>query len=122
MMNRINAIGNQPQMTFNAKPGNRKQIHEFIDKTSDLAMDFLNKDRPIEEKREIAMRKSLAALKIKCTYIGEIVKKGKATIEHVLDAYKNKTQKTNKQFIEKAVKDGVMDADHAGSLLTKTKH
>lgn len=32
MMNRIDAIGNQPQMAFKAKAGDRKAIHEFIDK------------------------------------------------------------------------------------------
>ena len=62
MMNRINAIGNQPQMTFKAKPGNRKQIHEFIDKSSDLAKELANKDRSFDEKKEKLFLKFLLHL------------------------------------------------------------
>ena len=87
MMNRIDAIGNQLQMTFKAKPGNRKAIHEFIDRSNDLAMEVLNKDRPIAEKREALLRDTLVKLKNKCTYIGKIVERGNAAIEHMKDKF-----------------------------------
>lgn len=104
MMNRIDVIKNQPQMAFKAKPGNRKQIHEFIDKSSDLAMDFLNKERPVAEKREKLIRDTLLKLKIKFPFIGKKVKPEETTknnrlIEMVDEAhrmaYLEKLKRTN---------------------------
>lgn len=120
MMNKINAIGNQPQITFQAKKGNRKQIHEFIDKANDMAMDLLNKDRPLEEKREILIRDTLLKLKIKCPFIGKKVKPEEAAIEHINPSsakyYETEFLKYQ-QYIDKAVADGMIDAEHAGVLL-----
>jgi len=51
MMNRIDAIGNQLQMAFQAKKPNRKALHEFIDRSHDFTIDFSNKGRPVRENR-----------------------------------------------------------------------
>ena len=139
MINSINAINNQSQMTFKAKPGDRKAIHEFIDKTNDLAMEIINKDRPIAEKREKAIRKSLELLTVKHmlnielnylkiqTFVGlgkllgkcdKVVDKIPFVKEARINA-RNKKLAKYEEYVHKAVKDGVMDADHAGELLTK---
>ena len=69
MMNGVGLnVNSSSQIMFQAKPGNRKAIHEFIDKTNDFAKEILNKDRPLEEKREIAFRESLKYLKMECPY------------------------------------------------------
>jgi len=108
------------QMAFKAKKPNRKAIHEFIDKTNDLAFEILNKDRPAAEKRKITIRKSLSALRMKCPYAGVIVKRSEAVVEHIKSALGlGKSKEQYRQYIEKAVRDGVMDSDHAGTLLIK---
>lgn len=168
-----------PQITFTAKKPNRKAIHEFIDKSNILAMDFLNKDRPVAEKREIAIRRILSSLKIKDLFVGKKIKSKEATIEHIKGGKKTteeivdylgfempkkvmleRLKKENPEAyrvqmmneaehkmmlmsnwdilktvlkgilkkqpngeyekeIEKAVNNGMMDADQAGALLTK---
>ena len=178
MINAVN-VNNNPHITFKAKSGNRKQIHEFIDKTSDLARDILNKDRPVAEKREGAIRRILSGLKIKDLFVGKKIKSEEATIEHIKERKKTteeivdylgfempkkvmleRLKKENPEAyrvqmmneaehkimlmsnwdilktvlkgilkkqpngeyekeIEKAVVDGMVDADHAGALLTK---
>ena len=135
MMNRVDAVGNQLQTNFKAKPGNRKQIHEFIDKTNDFARDILNKDRPIAEKMEIAKRESASILaqKVKNSYIGKLIftqdsyidkliNRTKATIEHIKTRFrsvkqKNKEYEEYKKTITQAVEDGMLDADKAKTLL-----
>ena len=135
MKNCLEAINTNPQMTFKAKPGNRKQIHEFIDKTNDLAMDMLNRERPIAEKKEIAKRESasLLAQKVKNSYIGKLIftqdsyidkliNRTKAIVEHIKTQFRSTKQK-NKEYeeyektIKQAVEDGVLDADRAGTML-----
>jgi len=87
-MNNIQGINAAtPQMTFKAKPGNRKAIHEFIDKTNDFAKEILNKDRPLEEKKEMAFRESIKYLKMECPYFAKLIEKGKANIEHVKNLF-----------------------------------
>ncbi len=86
-MNSVNGVeGSNSQLAFQAKWKNnatKKQAYKTIDKINQAAVDFMNKDRPIEEQREIAMRRSLSNLKIKCPYTGVILEKGKAIIEHI---------------------------------------
>ena len=168
-----------PQITFTAKKPNRKTIHEFIDKSNDMAMEILNKDRPVAEKREIAIRRILSSLKIKDLFVGKKIKSKEATIEHIKGGKKTteeivdylgfempkkvmleRLKKENPEAyrvqmmneaehkmmlmsnwdilktvlkgilkkqpngeyekeIEKAVNNGMMDADQAGALLTK---
>ena len=52
-MNSVEAnVNNQNNLTaFKAKAGNRKAIHEFIDKNYDLTMEFINRNRPAAENR-----------------------------------------------------------------------
>ena len=76
-------VNNNPQITFRAKTGNRKQIHEFIDKSNDFAMEILNKDRPIAEKREVAMRRFLSKFKIKDLFVGKKFKPEEITAETI---------------------------------------
>ena len=166
-------VNNSSQLAFRAKAGDRRMIHEFIDKSNDLTMELLNKDRPIAEKREIAIRKILSNLKIKSLFAGKKIKFEKATNDHInndveadnnvsRDIYLEGFRDTNpmlykeilqkdakykiaqmsnieliKEFlkgllkkqskneyekcIEKAVNDGVIDAEHAGKLLLNHK-
>ena len=180
MMNGVSSVGttNQNyQLAFRAKAGDRKMVHEFIDKSNDLAMDFINKDRSLAEKREVAMRRILSSLRIKDLFVGkkvkpeeatiEHMKKGKRTTEEIVDSlgfeipkkvmlerlkkenpeaykvmlmneaehkvmlmsnwdilktifkeiFKKPSKDEYEKNIEKAVKDGVIDADHAATLL-----
>ena len=176
MMNNVTGINvSTPQMTFKAKAGDRKTVHEFIDKSHDMAMDYLNKDRPINEKREKLIRDTLLKLKIKCPFVGKKIKHEEAAIEHpnkLLEtvesfnrqAYYEDLRRSPQEFkevmmrdaehqvasmtnfeiiktilkgflkkqpeaeyvqkIEKAVQDGMIDADQAGAMLvnpTKSK-
>lgn len=63
MMNSVNGVeGSNSQLAFQAKWKNnatKKQAYKTIDKINQVAVDFMNKDRPIEEQREIAMRRTL---------------------------------------------------------------
>jgi len=79
----VSATNQNPQLAFRAKAGDRKMIHEFIDKSNDLAMDFINKDRPIAEKREIAFRKFVSKLKMKDIFVGKKVKPEEITAETI---------------------------------------
>ncbi len=77
MTNGVTGVGvnNQNyQMAFKAKTGDRKMVHEFIDKSNDLATQLLNKDRPIAEKREIAFREFVSKLKMKDIFVGKKIK------------------------------------------------
>ena len=84
MMNGVTSV-NIPtsQTAFRAKAGDRKMIHEFIDKSNDLTMEILHKDRPVVEKKENAMRRILSGLKIKDLFVGKKIKSKEATIEHI---------------------------------------
>ena len=90
MMN-VTGLGVNPtdnsQLAFKAKKPNRKQIHEFIDGMSDAAKNF---QRPIPEQRETAMRNALLSLRLKCPFIGKIMKSSEANIEHITSAKNNK--------------------------------
>ena len=81
-------------------------------------------ERSLAEKAETAKRNSLLLLasKLKSPYVGKILERGKAVIEHISPSYKSGKSKKEayekyKEIIDKAVKDGAMDADHAGTLL-----
>ena len=118
-MNGITSINAaNPQRTFKAKPGNRKQVHEFIDKSNNFDMEILHIDRSLEEIGEIDKRKVL--LSLKCPFVGKIIEKGKAIIEHITTVLKPGKPKENEyeKFIKEAVKEGKIDSDHAGTMLT----
>ena len=60
MMNRIDAIGNQPQISFKAKAGNRKAIHEFIDKFGiEAPRDFVEMKFSPKTNNETLIRRSV---------------------------------------------------------------
>jgi hypothetical protein len=176
-MNGVTSVNvSTSQTVFRAKTGDKKIIHEIIGKTNNLAM---NKDRPVAEKREIAIRRILSSLKIKDLFVGKKIKSKEATIEHIKGGKKTteeivdylgfempkkvmleRLKKENPEAyrvqmmneaehkmmlmsnwdilktvlkgilkkqpngeyekeIEKAVNNGMMDADQAGALLTK---
>ena len=59
-MNSVNFNVTTQNVNFTAKVKvNKKNANEIIDAMNDKAVEFLNKDRPLEEKREMAIRKSL---------------------------------------------------------------
>jgi hypothetical protein len=88
------------QLAFRAKAGDRKMVHEFIDKSNDLAMDFINKDRPLAEKREVAMRRFLSKFKIKDLFVGKKVKPKETTIEHINTAVETANNASRAVYLE----------------------
>lgn len=56
----MNSISNvnfyTPQVNFGSKNRNAAEV---IDRASDIAVEYLNKNRPVAEKKEIAIRKSV---------------------------------------------------------------
>ena len=98
MMNSVNAIGvnnSNYQMSFKAKGD--KAAYRIIDQAHELAKEI---GRPLAEKKENMIRRYVSRFM-------EIFKKEN-----------NSEYKEYKQKIEKAFKDGMLDADHAGALLS----
>ena len=103
MMNGVSSVSttNQNyQLAFRAKTGDRKMIHEFIDKSNDFAMDLINKDRPLAEKREVAMRRILSSLKIKDLFVGKKVKPEETTTEHINTAIEAANNASRAVYLE----------------------
>lgn len=75
------------QLAFRAK--GEKAVYEVVDKINDAAVDFINKDRPLAEKREKLIRDTLLKLRIKCPFIGKKVKPEEAKIEHITPSIEN---------------------------------
>ena len=120
-MNSVTSVGasNQNyQMAFRAK-GNQ-EVYKVIDNINDITVDFLNKNRPLEEQKEIAIRKSLKFLKdlkIKDLFVGKKVKPNETTVEHLTQRDVILDYFDNKYYIDKAVADGMMDPEKAKNLL-----
>ena len=113
MMNGVTSVGmnNQNyQMTFRAK--GEKAAYEIVDQLHEAAKEIT---RPLEEKREALIRKSLQwlkDLKIKCPFIGKKVKPNEAAVEHIISP--------NEQFRERlihAAKYEGLDTEKARYLL-----
>ena len=61
MMNSISMDNQTHQVAFRARKINDiKKAHRVIDQINDAAVEFMNKDRPIEEKRETMIRRYTA--------------------------------------------------------------
>ena len=125
MMNGVTGVNvntQKYQMAFKAK-GNKKAASEVVDKINEAVIDFLNKDRPLAEKKEILIRKSLQYLKdfkIEDLFVGKKIKPEKATIEHLNPSsakFYEAEYLEYKQYIDRAVANGMLDAEHAGVLL-----
>ena len=118
MINSINNVSaTTPQTAFKRKGAARHELHAFIDESNKIAMELLNKDRPLAEKRDAFIRDSLLKLRIKDSYIGKIIERGKASIEHIRPFKKHKASDKYEKWIIDEVKAGHMDADQAISLL-----
>ena len=82
-MNGIKSINaSNLQIAFMAKPGNRKQIHEFIDKTGDLAADVINKDEKAAKNKKFKLGEAIAAIMPKI-FIGTATDAKAAPIERI---------------------------------------
>lgn len=62
MNNTVNFNVSTSNVNFTAKKVNNKKIYETIDAFNDIAVEYLNKDKSIAEKKETAIRKSLEGI------------------------------------------------------------
>ena len=75
MMNSVSPFNvSSSQVAFAKKIGNRKEIHEFIDKTNDVITDYLHKDRSINEIKERAIKKSVSKVSDYLKIIKDVLK------------------------------------------------
>ena len=84
MMNGVTGVNvntQNYQMSFGNKMSKaEREAYKIIDAVSDACI-----ERSFTEKAEAAKRKSVLSLasELKCSYLGKILERGKATIEHI---------------------------------------
>lgn len=62
MNNTVNFDVLTPNINFTAKKVNNENLYKTIDAFNDIAVEYLNKDKSLTEKKETAIRKSLEGI------------------------------------------------------------
>lgn len=91
MNNSVNFYAVSPQISFSAKNFSKKNYFKIIDDLSDKAVKLASKDKPVAEKKETAIRKSLERIFKKLGFGEKLRNAGKE---------KPKTQNSLKVFIK----------------------